>query len=96
MLRLTIEGVALTLGVGIPRELWDDFWLGTVQSGAAVRSAFLLIYGLEIVTIVGDDGEVEVVRPAGGFLVTYAGWALYLVTPSAACLDGCQQSRVPT
>jgi len=39
--------------------------------------------------------EIEVVRPASGYLGFWVSWSLYVVTPSAACLDGCGQSTIP-
>lgn len=92
VLRLTIEGLVLTLGVGIPLSVWSDFWLGTVQSPEAVRAAFLVIYDLEIVTIEVDLEEIAVVRAISGGGFDYVGWSLFLVSPGAACLTGCQQS----
>lgn len=96
VLRASIEGLLLTLWIGIPSDLWEAFWFGEPQSGAAVRSAFLSIYGLEIVTIVPTEGEpaVEVVRPVD--LVQWVSWSLFLLTPAAACLSGCQLSRNPS
>ena len=94
VLRGTIEGIALTLDVGIPLTIWDGFWLPYGGNGAAVRSAFLSIYKLEIVTIeVGEPPvPVDVVRAL--FPLDYASWALFLLTPEAACSSGCQQSTV--
>lgn len=85
----------LTLFVGMPRELWDILWLVYPDSGEAVREAFLVIYQLEIATIVVDEVEVEVVRPVDGGLSLWVSWSLFVVTPAAACLAGCGQSRVP-
>lgn len=95
VLRSTIDGIALTLNVGIPKPLWDTFWLGTLNSGEPVRDAFLSIYGLEIVTIpLGEPPvDTQVVRAKDG--LTYAAWFVYIFTPAAACLSGCQQSSVP-
>lgn len=95
VLRSTIEGIAVTLNVGIPVEVWDAFWFPYADNGAAVREAFLSIYSLEIVTIVVDPElpPIDVVRARDGLL--YASWALYLLTPAAACLTDCQQSQLP-
>lgn len=95
VLRLTIEGVALTLNVGIPREVWELFWATSAPNGQALRDAFLVIYGLEIVTIGEGDEQQEVIRAISSFVALYAAWALYLVSPSAACIAGCQQTRFP-
>lgn len=95
VLRATIEGLALTLYVGIPLSLWDGFWLIYLYHGAAMRAAFLDIYRLEIVEI--ELGEppvpVQVVRPLNES--EYVDWLVFILTPDAACVDGCQQSKLP-
>jgi len=85
----------LTLFLGVPVEEWDLFWLATFDDHEAYRAAFLSIYMLEIVTIGVDDEEVSVVRPRDGGLPFWVGASLFILTPSAACLTGCGQSRVP-
>lgn len=95
IIRQTCEGLVLTLFLGVPLAVWQAFWLVTPDHGQAVQEAFLRIYGLETATVEGDDGEMEVVRPADGFLALWVSWSLFVVTPSAACLEGCGQSRVP-
>lgn len=96
VLRGTIMGIAETLNVGIPTAIWDAFWLPYTPSGAAMRAAFLSIYGLETVTVVVDPElpPVEVVRALDG--LRYAAWMVFLLTPPAACSGGCQQSRLPS
>lgn len=95
VLRGTIMALAETLYVGVPKEIWDAFWLPYTGTGAAVRQAFLTIYGLKIVTIeVGDPPlPVEVVRSddVAGYAFAFA----FLLTPAAACIGGCQQSKLP-
>lgn len=95
VLRATIEGEALTIYQGIPLELWNTFWISLYPNGQAMRDAFLIIYGLRIVTI--EIGEppvpVEVVQPI--YPLQYAAWFVFIFTPAAACLDGCQQSDFP-
>jgi hypothetical protein len=95
VLRLTAEGLVLTLFVGVPVAVWDLFWITYAGNGAAVREAFLSIYKLEIVTIVVEEVPVDVVVPVGGYLADWVSWSLYVATPAAVCGDGCQQSRVP-
>lgn len=87
------EALPLTLYLGVPVDLWDAFWVLTVDSGQAVRDAFLVLYGLEIGTIVEDELEIEVVRPTSGWLPFWVTASLFILTPDAACLSGCEQSR---
>lgn len=95
VLRSTILGIAETLNVGIPVSLWDVFWIGIYGYGDAMKSAFISIYRLEIVTIEVDPElpPIDVVRARDGLM--YAAWLVFLLTPPAACLEGCQQSRLP-
>lgn len=95
VLRSTILGIAETLNVGIPVAIWGAFWLPYSPSGEAMREAFRSVYMLEIVTIVIDPElpPVDVVRSTDG--LQYAVWAVFLLTPGAACLAGCQQSKLP-
>lgn len=95
VLRGTIIGLADTLYVGFPSPIWDAFWFPYTGVNDAVKSAFLSIYKLEIVTITLEDVEVSVIRPRGGDNAAWISWTIFLLTPAAACLDGCQQSRVP-
>lgn len=95
VLRSTVEALALTLWVGIPFDLWDAFWTGVPYSGDARRIAFLHIYRLETIEVVDVETDLEVllVRPLDAVL--YAEWVVYLLTPDAACLSGCEQSQMP-
>lgn len=95
IVRQTCEGLVLTLFSGVPVPIWDVLWLGTGYTDARYKEAFRTIYGLEIATIDGDGGPIEVVRPIDGMLPSWVLWSLYVVTPSAACLEGCGQSTVP-
>lgn len=95
VLRDTCEGLALTLFTGVPLTVWEAFWVTSPNNAEAIREAFLHIYRLEIATIVVDDVETTVVRPVSGASALWTSWVLFMVTPSAACTDGCQQSRVP-
>jgi len=84
-----------TLFLGVPVELWLGMWTATGDAAAAYRSAFLSIYGLEIVTIGESPDEYEAVAPCDGYLAYWVSWSLFVVTSGAACLTGCQQSTVP-
>lgn len=94
VLRSTAEALVLTLFLGVPLDVWEAFWLVYEDNGEAVRDAFVAIYGLEIATI--EAGEppvpVDVVRPHD--LPFWVDASLFILTPDAACLSGCQQSRV--
>lgn len=95
VIRQTCEGLVLTLFVGVPLVVWEAFWLVLADSGEACREAFLSIYGLEIATIEGEEGAVVVVRPVDGSLPDWVAYSIFMLSPNAACLAGCGQSRVP-
>lgn len=94
VLRSTAEALLLTLFLGVPYDLWDAFWFGAPASGEVRRLSFLSIYGLEIVTIDVDLVPTEVVRPQVSYLPYWVEVSVYILTPAAACLSGCEQSRV--
>lgn len=94
LIRDTSEGLVLTAFIGIPLVIWNAFWIPTIHGSEAVREAFLSIYKLEIVTIVLEGEETSVVRPRDGYAADWLSWSIFLVTPTAACLTGCQQSTV--
>lgn len=95
VLRATIVGIAETLNVGIPLGLWVAYWALYPAVSAETQVAFLRIYRLEIVTIVIDPEQppVDVVRALDPWV--FESWAVFLLTAEAACLDGCEQSRLP-
>lgn len=95
VLRETALALPVTLFLGVPKDIWDVFWVGAPDNGAAIRDSFLSVYGLEIVTIMEDEVEVQVVRPSAGYLGYWIEWSLFVVTPGAACLAGCEQSTFP-
>jgi hypothetical protein len=95
VLRLTVEGLALTLYVGIPLVAWDLFWLTYSPNGEAMREAFRTIYKLRIDTILVGEPPVPVDVVVTDELVTYASWLIYVATPEATCVSGCQQSVLP-
>lgn len=96
IIRQTCEGLVLTLFQGVPLPVWDAFWLATVHNTDGYREAFLSIYELQIVTIEADPTPFEAVAPRAGALSRWVGFALYVVTPDAACLTGCGQTTRPT
>lgn len=95
VLRATAEALPLTLFLGVPLDLWDTFWLLSPSATDDRKAAFLVTYSLEIATIDEGGGEAEltVVRPLD--LPFWVDAALYVFTPGAACLGGCQQSKPP-
>lgn len=95
VLRSTAEALLLTLFVGVPLDVWDSFWFGAPDAGQARRDAFLWIYHLEIVTIEEGDPpeEVTLVRPT--VLMFWVDASVFVFTPAAACLAGCEQSKLP-
>lgn len=95
VLRATAEALPLTLFLGVPLDLWETFWLLSPDNSPDRRAAFLTVYMLEIATIDegGGEAEVTVVRPTD--LLFWTGASLYVFTPAAACLSGCEQSKPP-
>lgn len=89
------EGLALTLFVGVPVAIWDGVWLVTGYDSAARRSAFMVLYHLEIVTIVVDEVPLEVVRPLSGYDYWWVVVVAWLLDPASACAGGCTQSQRP-
>lgn len=94
-MRNTSEGLLLTLFLGIPSDVWYAFWLVTAHASDVYVNAFLALYHLEIVTIAGDPDPIEVVRPSEDYLFWWVEMSVFILTPSAACLDGCPQSTLP-
>lgn len=94
-LKLTVEGLVLTLNLGIPLDLWNAFWVLGIGAGEVRRSAFRNVYRLEIVNVEYGDPPIptDVVRSTDYALVVE--WGLYLVATAGLCLDGCQQSTFP-
>jgi hypothetical protein len=95
VLRQTALALPLTLWLGVPTSIYDVFWFGAPDNGAPAREVFLNVYGLEIVTIVVEMEDTEVVRPKSGYLDLWVSWSLFVLTPGAACLAGCEQSTFP-
>lgn len=94
-MRVTGLDLPVTLFLGIPLDVWSAFWIGTLHNTDYYKAAFLTLYHLEIATIGGDGGDVEVVRPVEGFSSLWVGYSLFMLTPPAACLGGCPLSRLP-
>lgn len=95
VMRVTGLDLPVTLFLGIPSPIWYAFWLGTAHNEARYIDAFLLLYGLEVVTTTLDGEEVEVVRPRDGYLDYWVSLSLFVLSPSGACLDGCPLSARP-
>lgn len=94
-MRIMAEGLVLTLNVGVPIVTWFAAWGITTHAAAEYREAFLALYHLEIVTIEEAETPYEAVRSLEGFEAWWAGIALWLFDPRAACLEGCPQSQRP-
>jgi len=95
VMRQTCEGLALTLFEGVPLPVWDALWLATDHNSDDFKLAFLALYHLRIGTMDVDDEAIAAVVVVGGFTALWVGWSLFMVTPAAACLAGCEQSRLP-
>lgn len=93
VLRSTALALPLTLFVGIPRDVWDVFWLPLILQPEYRREVFIEVYLLEIVSIVVEGVDVEIVRPTN--LPVWVEYSLQVLTPSGACLDGCAQTIFP-
>jgi len=88
-MRNTAEGLVVSLGIGIPLVLWDVFWLLDFSSREARQASFMNLYGLEVANILFGEPPVltDVVRATDGSF--WVGVALFILTPAAACLEGC-------
>jgi len=96
MLRVYAESFALTLGLGMPLDLYLIAWAATGRGGEPYRVAFEALYHIEIGTIVEDMVEIDAMVPVEGFSDWWTEVALWLLDPAAACLTGCQQSQRPS
>lgn len=94
VLRLTVEGLILTVNVGIPLAAWDLFWFTYSPNGDALRVAFRSLYKLEIGTILVGEPPVPVDAVVSTDYATVLSWGLFLLTLDAVCSDGCEQSTV--
>lgn len=95
MMRVTAEGLVLTLYVGVPLDVWLAAWAVAGHNTTAYRQAFLWLYHLEIVTIEDVETPYEAVRALVGYEVWWAEIVLWILNPLAACLEGCPQSQRP-
>jgi len=95
VLNATIAGLAATLYVGIPVDIWDALWSIYSPNGEQMRVAFRDIYGLSIVTIMVGDPPVPVDVVQAEDVVTYAAWFVFSLSDEAVCSEGCEQSRLP-
>jgi hypothetical protein len=89
-----LSALGVVMWFGMPKDGFDAFWLLYSPRGAALRSAFLSIYGFEIVTIETELGEQELVRSQAYWLPRHVHWYAFLLSADSACSGGCQFSRV--
>lgn len=95
-MRATAVGLAETLFQGIPTSLWLALWIGTLHNTEFYRSIFMQLYHLQIGTIVGEGGDIEVVQPTEDFVFWWLAASVFVLTPAGACLEGCPLSKRPT
>jgi len=95
MLRVYAESFVLTLGLGMPLDLYLIAWAATGRGGEEYRVAFEALYHIEIGTIEEGGVPIDAMVPVSGFGDWWIEIALWLLDPRAACLDGCQQSQRP-
>lgn len=94
--RQTAEALALTLYLGVPRPVWDLFWLVTAHPGEVYREAFRVLYHLEIGTMEVDGSPIEAVVVVEGFAGWWLALSLFILSPSGACVGGCRQTTLPS
>lgn len=94
-MRQTAEGLALTLYLGIPRPIWEAFWLATTHDETWYRETFRTLYHLEIGSMEVDDAPVEAVVVVDGYTDWWLGVSLFLLSPGGSCVDGCPQTQLP-
>lgn len=94
--RLMASDLPVTLFVGVPLPLFDTFCIGAGLSPQWRVDSFLRIYHLIHATVVVEEADVEVIAPDEGYLPLWVSNSLFVLTPAAACLDGCQLSPRPT
>jgi hypothetical protein len=76
--------------------VWDAFWIATGFTAFIYKVSFRKVFGLETGTVEIDGEPTEVVRPIDARSADWVLWCVFILTPSAACLDGCGQSTIPT
>lgn len=94
-MRVTAEGLALTLYLGMPLDLWLAAWALTDHNEERYRTAFMALYHLETVTVEEVETPYEAVRQVEGFEGWWIEIVAWLLDPLAACLEGCPQSQRP-
>jgi len=87
--------LALTLGAGVPIDLYEAFWFASLRDGEPYRRAFEALYHLQIGTMMDGDVPIDAMVPVEGFVDWWLGISLWLLDPRAACLSGCPQSQRP-
>jgi len=96
VMRAVAEGVALTLGLGIPLDLYELAWFASGVDTELARAAFEALYHLEIGTIEEGGVPIDAMIPVDGFTLWWLGIFAWTLLPGSACLDGCQQSQRPS
>jgi hypothetical protein len=85
-----------TLYQGVPVALYDAERALFGLTPDVRRDSFERIYHVAHGHIVVDEEEVEVVLPEEGYLDLWVSNTLFILTPAAACTDGCPLSERPT
>jgi len=94
-LRATAEALVLTLGIGLPKDIWDALWVTFGVTDAERIAAWLPLYHAEIVTIEDAETPYEAVTARSGWGEWWAEIALWLLNVDSGCADGCPQSQRP-
>jgi len=95
MLRVFVEAWLLTLGLGMPLELYLITWAATGRGGEPYRLAFEAFYHLEIGTIDEGGPPVDAMVVVPGYESFWVEIGFWIFDPRAACLAGCPQSQRP-
>jgi len=91
ILRSCAEAFVLTVGVGIPCDVYSAFWVLVLSSREARKAAFAEIFGLTQVELeVGDPIETVCLWTFDDSAFWIALTA-FILTPEGACLAGCER-----
>lgn len=93
--RVVAEAMLLTLGMGLPPEIWGAAWIASGRDTELDRASFMSVYHLTTGTVIIDGSPFEWIVPVSGFEALWISYGAFLLTPSAACLSGCEQSQRP-
>lgn len=91
VLRQCVTSFEVTLGSFMPCVLYDPLWLITDLSREARKEAFPVIFGMtktEMVIVPDEPAECVYTFDNPAFWIELA---IYTLTPSGACLEGCQR-----